>query len=124
MIKKIAQYCVSMALIFLCLLAGIQLQTWLGIAIPSSIIGLLILFGLMASGLVPAEWVKPSATFLIRYMILLFVPVSVGLMVHFDTLFTNIAPILASAIGGTLIVMVSLGLMLDRMLKKGKKSCG
>ncbi|MVB30756.1 CidA/LrgA family protein, partial [Vibrio cholerae] len=28
MIKKIAQYCVSMGLIFLCLLAGINLQTW------------------------------------------------------------------------------------------------
>lgn len=109
---------------FLCLLAGINLQTWLGIAIPGSIIGLLILFGLMASGLVPVEWVKPSATLFIRYMILLFVPISVGLMVHFDTLLANLAPILASAIGGTLIVMVTLGLILDRMLKKGKKSCG
>ncbi|EEW08058.1 conserved hypothetical protein [Vibrio mimicus VM603] len=124
MIKKIAQYCVSMGLIFLCLLAGINLQTWLGIAIPGSIIGLLILFGLMASGLVPVEWVKPSATLFIRYMILLFVPISVGLMVHFDTLLANLAPILASAIGGTLIVMITLGLILDRMLKKGKKSCG
>lgn len=113
-----------MGLIFLCLLAGTNLQTWLGIAIPSSIIGLLILFGLMASGLVPVEWVKPSATLFIRYMILLFVPISVGLMVHFDTLLANLAPILASAIGGTLIVMVTLGLILDRMLKKGKKSCG
>ncbi|EMB50143.1 hypothetical protein D908_10176 [Vibrio mimicus CAIM 602] len=109
-----------MGLIFLCLLAGINLQTWLGIAIPGSIIGLLILFGLMASGLVPVEWVKPSATLFIRYMILLFVPISVGLMVHFDTLLANLAPILASAIGGTLIVMITLGLILDRMLKKGK----
>ncbi|ENM5825449.1 CidA/LrgA family protein [Vibrio metoecus] len=124
MIKKIAQYCVSMGLIFLCLLAGINLQAWLGIAIPGSIIGLLILFGLLASGLVPVEWVKPSSTLFIRYMILLFVPISVGLMVHFDTLLANIAPILASAIGGTLVVMVTLGLLLDRMLKKGKKSCG
>lgn len=113
-----------MGLIFLCLLAGINLQTWLGIAIPGSIIGLLILFGLMASGLVHVEWVKPSATLFIRYMILLFVPISVGLMVHFDTLLANLAPILASAIGGTLIVMVTLGLILDRMLKKGEKSCG
>ncbi|EEY43874.1 antiholin-like protein LrgA [Vibrio mimicus VM223] len=45
-------------------------------------------------------------------------------MVHFDTLLANLAPILASAIGGTLIVMITLGLILDRMLKKGKKSCG
>ncbi|MGL4192411.1 MAG: CidA/LrgA family protein [Vibrio sp.] len=124
MLKTIAQYVVSMGLIFFCLLAGVHLQTWLGIAIPSSILGLLILFALMASGLVPVEWVKPSASLFIRYMILLFVPISVGLMVHFDTLVANIAPILAGAIGGTLLVMVTLGLLLDRLLKKGKKSCG
>ncbi|MGL6027174.1 MAG: CidA/LrgA family protein, partial [Vibrio sp.] len=70
MLKTIAQYVVSMGLIFLCLLAGVHLQTWLGIAIPSSILGLLILFALMASGLVPVEWVKPSASLFIRYMIL------------------------------------------------------
>ncbi len=119
--NTIAKYLVSMGLIFLCLMAGINLQHWLGITIPGSIIGMLILFSLLASGLVPVEWVKPSASLFIRYMVILFVPISVGLIEHFDLLISNAIPILASAVGGTLIVLVCLGLGLDRFLKKGNK---
>jgi holin-like protein len=121
MAKTLLQYVVSIGLIFLCLLAGINIQHLLDISIPGSIIGMLILFGLMASGLVPSDWLKPGATLFIRYMVLLFVPISVGLMQHFDMLIDNALPILASAVGGTLIVLVLLGLMLDRMLKGGQK---
>lgn len=124
MVKTVTQYMVSIGLIFLCLLAGSNLQNWLGVSIPGSIIGMLILFALMASGLVPVEWVKPGASLFIRYMILLFVPISVGLMVHFDMLVTNVWTILASAIGGTTLVIVPLALILDRILKRGKKTCG
>lgn len=120
-IKTAAQYTVSMGLIFVCLWAGVSLQQWLDVAIPGSIFGLLILFTLLASGLLPVDWVKPSAHLFIRYMILLFVPISVGLMVHFDMLTANLWPILASAIGGTTLVLVSLGYALDRFLKRGKK---
>ncbi|ELC0657316.1 CidA/LrgA family protein [Vibrio fluvialis] len=124
MVKTIAQYVVSMGLIFLCLLAGINLQSWLEVSIPGSIIGMLILFSLMAGGLIPVEWVKPGANLFIRYMVLLFVPVSVGLMAHFDMLVANAWTIIASAIGGTTLVTVTLGVSLDRFLKRGKKSCG
>ena len=82
---------------------------------------MLILFGLMASGLVPVKWVQPSASLFIRYMVLLFVPISVGLMDHFEMLFANAIPILASAVGGTFIVLILLGLLLDRLLKGGHK---
>ncbi|UUM29515.1 CidA/LrgA family protein [Vibrio japonicus] len=121
MAKTLLKYVVSLGLIVLCLIAGINLQHLLDTSIPGSIIGMLILFALMVSGLVSSEWVKSGATLLIRYMVLLFVPISVGLMDHFDLLFANALPILASAIGGTLLVLVALGLVLDRILKGGVK---
>ncbi|MBA5762989.1 CidA/LrgA family protein [Vibrio sp. 404] len=121
MAQNLLKYVVSMGLILLCLLAGVNIQNLLGTSIPGSIIGMLILFGLMAGGLVPGEWVKPSANLFIRYMILLFVPISVGLMDHFDTLISNALPILAAAVGSTFIVLIALGLMLDRLLKRGQK---
>lgn len=121
MAQNLLKYAVSMGLILLCLLAGVNIQNLLGTSIPGSIIGMLILFGLMAGGLVPGEWVKPSANLFIRYMILLFVPISVGLMDHFDTLISNALPILAAAVGSTFIVLIVLGLMLDRLLKRGQK---
>ncbi len=79
---------------------------------------MLVLFLSMAIGIVKVEWVKPGASLLIRYMILLFVPISVGLMEHFDMLISNALPIIASAIGGSLIVLVSLGWLLQRILGK------
>lgn len=79
---------------------------------------MLVLFVSMAIGIVKVEWVKPGASLLIRYMILLFVPISVGLMEHFDMLIANALPIIASAIGGSLIVLVSLGWLLQRILGK------
>ncbi|WP_070967813.1 CidA/LrgA family protein [Vibrio sonorensis] len=121
MASNVLKFTVSVGLIFLCLLAGINIQALLGTAIPGSIIGMLILFGLLASGLVPSQWVQLGANTFIRYMVLLFVPISVGLMNHFDSLINNALPILASAVGGTFIVMVLLGFFLDRLLKKGNK---
>ena len=121
MTKKLLKYVISMGLIFICLLIGSAIQSLLGTSIPSSIIGMLTLFILLVSGIVPSEWVRPSSTLFIRYMVLLFVPVSVGLMEHFDMLYTNALPVLASVIGGSFIVIITLGLMLDRLLKEGKK---
>ncbi|WP_391856470.1 CidA/LrgA family protein [Vibrio cidicii] len=117
-LKTLLGLMLSFGLIFLSLNIGMAISHWLETSIPASVIGMLVLFLAMASGLVKVEWVKPGASLLIRYMILLFVPISVGLMEHFDLLLANALPILASAIGGTLIVLVSLSWLLDRILHK------
>ncbi|OIQ26257.1 CidA/LrgA family protein [uncultured Vibrio sp.] len=119
MAVKFAKYLVSMLLIVVSLFIGNTIQSLLGTAIPGSIFGMLILFSLLASGIVSVEWVKPSASLIIRYMILLFVPISVGLMLHFDTLLENALPILVGTIGASFVVLVSLAYFLDRLLKKG-----
>jgi holin-like protein len=110
-----------MLIIFICLYAGIGIQHLLNIALPGSIIGMLLLFSLMATGIVPSHRVKLGASLFIRYMMFLFVPISVGLMEHFDTLSSNALPIFASAIGGSFFVLVLLGLILDRSLKRREK---
>lgn len=118
MIKTLFQYAIAFGIIFGCLFAGNAIQHLLGIAIPGSIIGMLLLFALLASGVLKVEWIRPGASLFIRHMVFLFVPISVGLMVHFDTLLANIIPIVASVVGGSLIVMLTLGFALDRFLSK------
>lgn len=119
MIKAALHTVLSIAIIFAALFIGNTIQHLLDVSVPGSIFGMLILFSAMASGLLPVKLVQPGAHIFIRYMILLFVPISVGLMNHFDMLIANALPILASAIGGTLIVLTILALFLDRFLKKG-----
>lgn len=115
---QLIQLLISLSLIMGALGIGVTIQKFTDVSVPGSVIGMLILFFTMVIGIVKVEWVKPGATLFIRYMILLFVPVSVGLMQHFDLLFANALPILASAVGGTLIVLVSLAWLLDYLLKE------
>lgn len=109
---------ISLALIMGALGIGNTIQHFTAISVPGSVIGMLVLFLSMVLGIIKVEWVKPGATLFIRYMILLFVPISVGLMQHFDMLIANALPILASAVGGSLIVLVSLAWFLDYLLKE------
>jgi len=118
MTKTLIQYLVSIGIIFGCLFVGNQIQSILSISIPGSIIGMLLLFVLLMLGIFKVEWVQSGATLFIRHMMFLFVPISVGLMVHFDTLITNALPILASVVGGSFIVMITLGFTLNNILNK------
>ncbi len=101
------QYLRAFLLIYLCLLAGNALSALLPIPIPGSILGMLILFGLLASQILPARWVKPGCYVLIRYMALLFVPIGVGVMNYYDQLVSQFGPIVVSCVISTLIVMLA-----------------
>lgn len=99
------QFLRSFILIYLCLYAGIALSSVLPIAIPGSILGMLILFLLLSLQILPAKWVKPGCHLFIRYMVLLFVPIGVGVMKYFDVLRAEFAPIIVSCTVSTLLVL-------------------
>ncbi|AHK20796.1 UPF0299 membrane protein [Yersinia pseudotuberculosis] len=100
------QYLRAFAIIYLCLWAGKALALLLPIVIPGSIIGMLILFILLASQILPSPWVKPGCQLLIRYMALLFVPIGVGVMQYYEQLTKQFGPIVVSCFISTLIVML------------------
>ncbi len=117
---QLLRYLVSAAILFVCYFIGNQLQMALSIPIPGSIIGLLLLFSLLVTNIVPLHWVKPSASLLINYMMLLFVPVGVGLIVYTEILMNNWLLVLCSTVGGSLLVMLGLALSLQKILGEPK----
>ncbi len=76
------------------------------ITIPGSIIGMLIMFVLLALQILPAKWVNPGCYLLIRYMALLFVPIGVGVMQYYDLLRAQFGPIIVSCAVSTVIVFL------------------
>lgn len=100
------RYLRAFALIYLCLFAGNTISALLPIAIPGSIIGMLLLFALLASQILPAKWVKPGCHVFIRYMVLLFVPIGVGVMQYYQQIVDHLAPLLVSCAVSTLIVLL------------------
>lgn len=118
------QYLRAFALIYACLYAGIFITSLLPITIPGSIIGMLILFVLLALQVIPAQWVNPGCYLLIRYMALLFVPIGVGVMQYFTLLREQFGPIIVSCTVSTLLVLVVVGWsshLVHGERKKGKQ---
>ncbi len=98
-------YLRSFLVLYLCLFAGNLISALLPFAVPGSIVGLLILFGLLAFQLIPLRWVKPGANILLKNMTLLFIPIGVAVMNYYDLLSQQLFPIVLASVVSTFGVM-------------------
>lgn len=88
--------------------------TWLhghGVPIPGGVLGLLLFYAAMLSGLLKVRWVDRAAGLLLRHMVLLFVPLTVGLMDMGPVLSRQAVPIVASLVVSFLAVLLTTGLL-------------
>ncbi|ORM72872.1 murein hydrolase regulator LrgA [Pantoea wallisii] len=113
------RYLRAFLIIYAALYAGIALAALLPFTLPGSIIGMLLLFLLLALQILPVEWVKPGCHLLIRYMALLFVPISVGVMGYTDILSAQFGPIVVSCVVSTFVVLLVVGLSAERLQQPG-----
>lgn len=96
-------------IIFGCLAVG-EMIVWLtGIAIPSSIIGMLLLAALLQTKVVKEEWVKGMSDFLISNMGFFFVPPGVALMLYLDIIKAEFIPIAVATVVSTVLVLIVTG---------------
>ena len=96
-------------IIFGCLAVG-ELIVWLtGIAIPSSIIGMLLLAALLQTKVIKEEWVKGMSDFLISNMGFFFVPPGVALMLYLDIIKAEFIPIVVATVVSTILVLIVTG---------------
>ncbi|MFE8103310.1 CidA/LrgA family protein [Brenneria goodwinii] len=112
------RYLRAFALIYLCLLAGNAISALLPIVIPGSIIGMLVLFALLASQILPSDWVRPGCHMFIRHMAMLFVPIGVGVMNYYDLLSQQFGPIVISCLVSTFFAMIVVGFSTQLMQKE------
>ena len=96
-------------LILVCFqLLGIGLHK-LGVPLPGTVLGLLLFTFALATGLVKVEWVEQTATFLVRHMMLLFIPLMAGLPGMSAELRRDGVALLASTIVSLLAVLLATG---------------
>ncbi|TNH06571.1 CidA/LrgA family protein [Testudinibacter sp. TR-2022] len=108
----------SLTILYAILYLGIFLQYLIPIGVPGSIWGLLILFLCLTSQLIKVEWIAFGSSLLIRYMALLFVPVSVGIIKYADLLLANAKQLLIPNIISTMLSLVVIGLMADYLFER------
>lgn len=81
---KVIKIIIQVCLIYIISLLGDFIQKQFQLPIPGSILGLLILFILLSSHLLPEKWIQEGAGFLLSTMMFFFIPAAVGIINYFD----------------------------------------
>ena len=90
---------------------GGAIQSFFHLPIPGNVIGLVALFGALATGAIKLEWLELGGGFLTKHLAFFFVPVTVGVM-GFGATFARagvgiVAALLISAIVGLIVAGVT-----------------
>lgn len=110
----------SITLLILCQLVGEAVAHGLGLPIPGSVIGMVILFlGLCVKGDVPTD-LDNAAKGLLTNLSLLFVPAGVGLIANLEVIRANILPISATLILSTTATLVITALSMRLLRPKSE----
>lgn len=109
------------------IVAFFLLGSWLhrvGVPIPGGVLGLLLFYFSFLLGFIKLSWMERAASLLLRHMVLLFVPLTVGLIGFGPTLRAQGRAILASLFISFLAVLLTTGLLGRWLLPASEKEVG
>ena len=88
-----------------------------GITFPAPILGIIILFTLLKIGVIKENWIEDFCNFMLKNMILFFIPIFVGIMTYVDIISKNFLAIIMTIFITTTLVMVVVGLFSYNVIK-------
>jgi holin-like protein len=97
--------------------AGAAIAAMLPIAVPGSVIGMVLLTGALHAGLIRIEHVEHVSTVMLRYMALFFVPPGVAVILYLELLRDEWLALTVGTIAGTVAVILTVGAIQQRMEK-------
>lgn len=101
----------QIAILYLFYRLGLFIQDVLAIPVPGSIIGMLLLFLLLVTGVIKEGYLNKGADLLLLYMPLFFVPATVGVMNYFDLFQGKGFIMLLALFISTMVIMGTSGLV-------------
>ncbi|OOF65379.1 CidA/LrgA family protein [Rodentibacter pneumotropicus] len=107
----------SLLILYIMLYLGNQIAYFIPVGVPGSIWGLLLLFVGLTTKIIPLEWIYLGASLLIRYMAILFVPVSVGIIKYSDLLWEQINILIIPNVVSTCATLVFIGIVANMMFE-------
>ncbi|AIG25740.1 CidA/LrgA family protein [Brevibacillus sp. 7WMA2] len=93
---------------------GVIFHNYLYIPLPGSLIGLILLTTSLVTKLVPLRLVEGAADFLLKNMLLFFVPIIVGVTPYFHYLEQKPLAILVALVAGPVAVMMVTGIVVQK----------
>ena len=96
----------------------------LGLPLPGALVGaLLLLVGLLLLGRLPKALEQTSGA-LLQNLMLLFIPIVAGVMLHFERIASEWLPFLASGIGGAVLTLLVTASVFRWMLQRSGQKTG
>ena len=115
--KYIKQFGIILFISFI----GEILHKLIPLPIPASIYGIVLLFILLETKIVPLASIKETGTFLIETMPIMFIPAAVGLLDSYTALGSSWLEYLIITVVSTFVVMIVSGRVTQTVLKHSDK---
>lgn len=115
------KYIKQLAVILAVSLVGEVLGRVIPLPIPAGVYGIVILFLLLLTKIVPLSAVEDTATFLLEIMPLMFIPAAVGLIESWKGAKTSIVAYLVITLVTTVVVMGVSGGVTELIIRRGRR---
>jgi len=110
-----------MLIILLICIAGEIIHELFNLPIPGNVIGMVLLFVCLCTGIIKLEMIAEISKFLIDHLAFFFIPAGVGLIAYFDLLKENFIAIFGISLIVTIVVMAITGQTVQILRKRCKK---
>lgn len=117
LLKILRQLCIILAICF----AGEMVHRFLNIPVPGNVIGMIILFICLCTGIIKLDMIGDISSFLIDHLAFFFLPAGVGLIACIKILGGSWIAILVITLAVTVIVMVITGHTVQLLMRSRKK---
>lgn len=101
---------------------GIFINKFLCPFLPSTVLGMIILFILLSLKIIKIEKIKEFSEFLLMNLAFFFIPPSIQLIKSWSILSDNLWKIFLIVIVSTILTMITVGKSIDFIIKKGEKN--
>lgn len=115
--KKTINFTIGLLIIFAVLYASKFILSLIKIAFPAPILGIILLFVLLKIGIIKENWIEEFCNFMLKNMILFFIPIFVGIITYTDLISKNFLAIIMTIFITTTLVIVVVGLTSYNIIK-------
>ena len=116
-----ARVAAQVALIAVLFLACDAAARWLDLPLPGNVVGVLVLWALLATRIVRLEWLERGADLLLSLLALFFVPAVVASARLVPQVRSSLVGIGVVMVATTALVMVVTGAIAERLARGGKR---
>lgn len=110
----------QIAILFGVYYIGNWIQDLLGLFIPGSVIGLILMFILLSTGIVNPKFIQYGSSYMVKHLVLFFIPTTVGVLNFYQLFIGKGILLIVITIISSLLVMISAGYT-SQFLAKGKE---